>query len=203
MECRHFSSIEDLNVVLAQVNIPNAADQHVMIWLESPSNPTMKVFDIRSVTNAANQFGATVVADNRFLTGALQRPLVLGAHVVMAYVSKALAGHSDVIMGVTVCKDMDIGAKLRRAQISDGASPSPFDCFLALRGMRTLALRIGRLIMEKWLHRHLHDPRESVLCCTLVWNHIQGMKLHDHRQMNSEEWCRSMYVVGSQLHYRL
>ena len=142
VECRHFSSVDDLSVVLS--GIDNSIDRQVMIWIETPSNPTMKVFDVRSIVDAADQCRATVVVDNTFLTGALQRPLQLGAHVVMASVSKALAGHSDVIMGVAICRDSEIGGQLRRAQISDGASPSPFDCFLALRGLRTLALRIRR-----------------------------------------------------------
>jgi cystathionine gamma-synthase len=120
------------------------------IWLETPTNPHLKVADIAAVASAARlHVGARggrplVVVDNTFASPALQRPLEHGADVVYHSATKYLGGHSDVIGGVAVTDDDGIADRLRYLQNAMGAVPGPFDCFLVLRGLRTLALRVER-----------------------------------------------------------
>ena len=121
-----------------------------LVWFETPSNPLLKVTDIAGVARAAHAHvgarGAApiVVVDNTFASPALQRPLALGADVVFHSATKYLAGHSDTLAGVVVTSREDVAAQLRFLQNAMGAVPGPQDCFLALRGLRTLALRAER-----------------------------------------------------------
>jgi cystathionine gamma-synthase len=121
-----------------------------LVWFETPSNPLLKVTDIAWVAHVAHAHvgarGATpiVVVDNTFASPALQRPLELGADVVFHSATKYLAGHSDTVIGVVVTSREDVAAQLRFLQNAMGAVPGPQDCFLALRGLRTLALRAER-----------------------------------------------------------
>jgi cystathionine gamma-synthase len=121
-----------------------------LVWFETPSNPLLKVTDITWVAHVAHAHvgarGATpiVVVDNTFASPALQRPLELGADVVFHSATKYLAGHSDTVIGVVVTSREDVAAQLRFLQNAMGAVPGPQDCFLALRGLRTLALRAER-----------------------------------------------------------
>ena len=121
-----------------------------LVWFETPSNPLLKVTDIASVARGAHAHvgarGAApiVVVDNTFASPALQRPLALGADVVFHSATKYLAGHSDTVLGVVVTSREDLADQLRFLQNAMGAVPGPQDCFLALRGLRTLALRAER-----------------------------------------------------------
>jgi len=115
-----------------------------MIWIETPTNPLLKVVDISSVVRLAASAGAMTVVDNTFATPYLQRPLELGADVVMHSATKYLAGHSDVISGLLATRREDLVERLRFHQNAAGAVPSPFDCWLVMRGMRTLAVRMER-----------------------------------------------------------
>jgi len=121
-----------------------------MVWFETPSNPLLKVTDIASVAREAHaRTGARgeapiVVVDNTFASPALQRPLALGADVAFHSATKYLAGHSDTVTGVVVTSRDDVATQLRFLQNAMGAVPGPQDCFLALRGLRTLALRAER-----------------------------------------------------------
>lgn len=121
-----------------------------MVWFETPSNPLLKVTDIGSVSREAHAHtGARgeapiVVVDNTFASPALQRPLALGADVAFHSATKYLAGHSDTVTGVVVTSRDDVAAQLRFLQNAMGAVPGPQDCFLALRGLRTLAVRAER-----------------------------------------------------------
>jgi cystathionine gamma-synthase len=121
-----------------------------LVWFETPSNPLLKVTDIAWVAHVAHAHvgarGAApiVVVDNTFASPALQRPLELGADVVFHSATKYLAGHSDTVIGVVVTSREDVAAQLRFLQNAMGAVPGPQDCFLALRGLRTLALRAER-----------------------------------------------------------
>jgi cystathionine gamma-lyase len=112
-----------------------------LIWIESPSNPTLTVVDIRTIATIAHQHGVKVVVDNTFLSPAVQNPLDLGADIVMHSVTKYINGHSDVLMGVAALNSPEIHARLRFLQNAIGAVPSPFDCWLAHRGLKTLHLR--------------------------------------------------------------
>ena len=119
-------------------------DDTRMIWIETPSNPLLKVVDIRKVVDAARARGILVVADNTFATPYLQRPLELGCDIVMHSVTKFLNGHSDMVGGVAVTRDDALAEQLAFLQNSVGSVPGPFDCFLALRGLKTLAVRMER-----------------------------------------------------------
>jgi cystathionine gamma-synthase len=121
-----------------------------LVWFETPSNPHLKVVDIGAVAAAvAGMTGARgsrplVVVDGTFASPALQRPLSLGADVVLHSSTKYLAGHSDTVNGIVVTSDTEVAERLRFLQNAMGAVPGPFDCFLVLRGLRTLALRAER-----------------------------------------------------------
>jgi cystathionine beta-lyase/cystathionine gamma-synthase len=113
-----------------------------MVWIESPSNPMLNVIDIRAAAEAAHAADALVVVDNTFATPFLQRPLELGADVVVHSTTKYLGGHSDVIGGFVATNDPTIAERLYFLQKSLGAVPGPFDCWLVLRGIKTLAVRM-------------------------------------------------------------
>jgi cystathionine gamma-synthase len=115
-----------------------------LVWLESPTNPLLNVVDIRAAAEAAHAVGALVVVDNTFATPYLQRPLELGADVVMHSTTKYLGGHSDVIGGFLATKDPTVAERLFFLQKSLGAVPGPFDAWLVLRGLKTLAVRMRR-----------------------------------------------------------
>jgi cystathionine gamma-lyase len=115
-----------------------------MVWVEMPTNPLLKVVDIAAVAQAAHAVGARLVVDATFATPYLLRPLEVGADIVLHSVTKYLNGHSDVIGGVVSVKDAALAEQLRYLQNAVGAVLSPFDSFLALRGLRTLALRMQR-----------------------------------------------------------
>jgi cystathionine gamma-synthase len=127
-----------------------------MVWIETPSNPHLKVVDISAVTRLAAVAGAITVVDNTFATPYLQRPLDLGADLVLHSATKYLGGHSDVIGGLVATRSDELAERLRFHQNAAGAVPSPFDCFLVMRGLRTLAVRMDRacanaLVLALWL----------------------------------------------------
>jgi cystathionine beta-lyase/cystathionine gamma-synthase len=115
-----------------------------IVWLETPTNPLLNVIDIRGAAEAAHAAGAVVVVDNTFATPYLQRPLELGADVVVHSTTKYLSGHSDVIGGFAATNDPTIAERLLFLQKSLGAVPGPLDCWLVLRGIKTLAVRMER-----------------------------------------------------------
>lgn len=115
-----------------------------MVWLESPTNPLLRVVDIDAVSEVAHTRGAMVCVDNTFATPYLQQPLHLGADVVVHSSTKYIGGHSDVVGGALMTNDDDLEKQLRFHQNAVGAVPSPFDCWLLLRGVKTLALRVER-----------------------------------------------------------
>jgi cystathionine gamma-lyase len=113
-----------------------------MIWLESPTNPLLQTFDIRGVAAIAKKHGCLLVVDGTFMSPYLQRPLELGADIVVHSLTKFITGHSDVLMGCALTNDETIGKKFRTNQNFAGAIPGPFDCYLAIRGMKTLHIRM-------------------------------------------------------------
>ena len=115
-----------------------------MVWVESPSNPLLRVIDIAAVAELAHSHGAMLVVDNTFATPYLQQPLGLGADAVVHSTTKYLGGHSDVVGGFIATSDEDLASRLAFVQNSAGAVPGPFDCFLVLRGIKTLAVRMER-----------------------------------------------------------
>jgi cystathionine beta-lyase/cystathionine gamma-synthase len=130
-----------------------------LLWLETPSNPTLKVTDIAACTAIAKAAGVTTVVDNTFATPVLQRPLELGADIVLHSTTKYINGHSDVLGGALVVNDDTLHADLKFFQNAVGAVPGPQDCYLILRGLKTLQLRVERHCanarrVARWLAEH-------------------------------------------------
>jgi cystathionine gamma-lyase len=150
----HFVDMGDLRNVRAAVN-PNTR----LIWAETPTNPLLRIIDIEGLAAIAREQGCLLGVDNTFASPYLQNPLDLGADIVMHSVTKYLGGHSDVVMGALVVKDEALAERLAFIQNSTGATPGPQDCFLVLRGLKTLHLRMqrhcenGRAVAE-WLVQH-------------------------------------------------
>ncbi len=115
-----------------------------MVWLETPTNPLLTCVDIEAVTAVAHAHGAIVVVDNTFATPFLQTPLALGADVVVHSATKYLGGHSDVLGGFLALDDDELADRIRFTQNAAGAVPAPFDCYLVLRGVKTLGVRMDR-----------------------------------------------------------
>ena len=116
--------------------------QPAMVWIETPSNPLLRISDIEAIAEAAHQAGALVVADNTFLSPVLQSPLKLGADIVVHSTTKYINGHSDVVGGAVICKDQVLAERVAWWANCTGLSGAPFDAFQTLRGLRTLALRM-------------------------------------------------------------
>jgi cystathionine gamma-synthase len=119
-------------------------DETRLVWIETPTNPALSIVDIEAVARVAHGRGARVVVDNTFATPYLQQPLALGADYSMHSSTKYLGGHSDVVGGFVAVNDAEIADEVRFLQNAMGAVPSPFDCYLVLRGVKTLALRMER-----------------------------------------------------------
>ena len=127
-----------------------------MVWVETPTNPTLKVTDIRAVAQIAHLHGALLCVDNTFASPILQKPLELGADLVVHSATKYLGGHSDLIAGLVVAKEKALGEKIKFIQNASGAILSPFDSWLVIRGLSTLELRVKRhcesaLKIARWL----------------------------------------------------
>jgi cystathionine gamma-synthase len=118
------------------------ADKPSLVWVETPSNPLLRITDIRHVAQAAHAVGTLVVVDNTFLSPALQQPLTLGADVVVHSTTKYINGHSDVVGGAVVARDTAVAEQLRWWANCNGLTGAPFDSFLTLRGLRTLGVRL-------------------------------------------------------------
>jgi cystathionine beta-lyase/cystathionine gamma-synthase len=114
-----------------------------LIWLETPTNPMLRLTDIAAVAEIAHEAGAWLGVDNTFASPALQQPLKLGADFVVHSTTKYIGGHSDVVGGVTILNDTDVYEQLKFLQNAIGAVPGPMDCFLTLRGIKTLSLRMA------------------------------------------------------------
>lgn len=153
-----------LDFTFADLSDPKAAGRALtpltrMIWLETPTNPMLRLADIAAIAELARARGVLLVVDNTFATPWIQRPLELGADVVMHSATKFLNGHSDMVGGVAVVRDGALAEKLAFLQNAIGAISGPFDSFLALRGLKTLPLRMRQssesaLALASWLERH-------------------------------------------------
>ncbi|MCJ1254462.1 cystathionine gamma-lyase cys3 [Lignoscripta atroalba] len=171
-------------------------DETKLIWIESPSNPTLSLVDIRNVATVAHQHGIMVVVDNTFLSPYVQNPLDHGADIVIHSVTKYINGHSDVLMGAAAFNSETIKDRLTFLQNAIGAVPSPFDCWLAHRGLKTLHLR----------------AREASLNATAVAQALQssphvvavnypGLKSHPHRAIAIKQHRNGM--GGGMLSFRI
>ncbi len=167
-----------------------------MLWIETPTNPMLKVFDIAALAEVAREAKITFVVDNTFATPMLQRPLDLGADVVVHSMTKYLNGHSDVVGGAIVTSHPELAPRIGFLQNAMGAVPSPFDCYLVLRGLKTLPVRVrhqsaAALSLAERLKRHARVTRV----------HYPGLASHpDHavaaRQMRAFGGMISIEVEG-------
>ena len=150
----HYTSMDDARKVAALIN-----EHTKLVWVETPTNPTLSIIDIEAIAKVVKGSKAILAVDNTFATPYIQRPLELGADVVMHSVTKYISGHSDVVMGALITSDDKIAEEMYRIQNSSGAVCGPQDAFLVLRGIKTLHLRMqrhcenGQKIAE-WLTEH-------------------------------------------------
>lgn len=134
-----------------------------LIWIETPSNPLLKVCDIKAITDLAKDYGIMVVCDNTFSTPMLQRPLELGCDMVMHSTTKYLGGHSDVIGGALATQENnDFWKKIKNIQVLSGAVPAPFDCYMTVRGIKTLPYRMRAHTENAGLVANFLDSHELV-----------------------------------------
>jgi len=181
----------DEAVVDAELN-----ERSKMLWIETPTNPLLRVFDIAALSALARARGAWAVVDNTFATPLLQRPLAMGADLVVHSMSKYLNGHSDVVAGAVVSQSEELSERLRFIQRAGGAVPSPFDCYMVARGIKTLPLRMARhcenaQALADWL-----SAQSAVVAV-----HYPGLETHsDHalalRQMRGFGGMLSFEVAG-------
>jgi cystathionine gamma-lyase len=134
-------------------------DKTRMLWVETPTNPLLKLSDLKALSEIARSNGAYMVVDNTFMSPYFQKPLNLGAHIVVHSATKYLGGHSDVIGGALITNDEQIHERMKFCQKSVGAVPGPFDCWLTLRGLKTLAIRMRQheanaMKLAQWLSEH-------------------------------------------------
>ncbi len=153
-----------------------------MLWLETPTNPMLKLCDIAAMSSVAKAKSITVVVDNTFMTPYLQSPLSLGADIVCHSTTKYLNGHSDVVGGAVVTSDDELYAGLQFLQNAAGAVPGPMDCFLVMRGIKTLAVRMDAHMesaakLADWLEGH--DQVEKVI--------YPGLESHPQHQLAKKQ----------------
>ncbi len=135
----HFVRMDRLEAIAAHINSNTR-----LIWIETPTNPMLNIIDLKAVCALAKHHNITSCVDNTFATPYLQQPLELGADIVMHSATKYLGGHSDILHGVLICKDKKLADQLYFIQNAAGAVPGPQDCFLLLRGIKTLHIRVQR-----------------------------------------------------------
>ncbi len=190
----HFVGMENISNLDSYIN-----GKTKMIWAETPTNPMLNIIDIKALSIIAKKNKLTLVVDNTFATPFLQRPLDLGADIVMHSLTKYMGGHSDVVMGAAICKDDAIAEKLFFIQNSCGAVPGPMDSFLVLRGIKTLHIR---------MQRHCENGKEIA---TFLNNHPKvdkvywpGLKTHPNysvakNQMDDFGGMISFNLIGNHL----
>ncbi len=168
--------------------------QTKMVFIETPTNPMMRLADIAAIADVASRAKAWLAVDNTFATPIFQQPLRLGAHIVVHSTTKYLNGHSDMVGGIVVTSSDDVGDRLAFLQNAAGAVPGPFDCWLALRGTKTLSLRMkqhdesGRRI-ARWLVEHPAVERV----------YYPGLKEHPQHELA----CRQMSGFGGMISFEL
>jgi cystathionine gamma-synthase len=183
--------LSDLDAVAAALAAEPAPS---MIWIETPTNPLLKLVDLSAVARLAASVGAITVVDNTFATPYLQRPLELGADLVLHSATKYLGGHSDVIGGLVATRSDELADRLRFTQNAAGAVPSPFDCFLVMRGLRTLAVRMDRACHNALVLATALADRPEVSAV-----HYPGLPSHPHHALAE----RQMRLPGAMLSIEL
>ncbi|TAQ83631.1 hypothetical protein B7494_g8047 [Chlorociboria aeruginascens] len=167
-----------------------------LIWIESPSNPTLRLVDIRAVATVAHEHGIMVVVDNTFLSPYVQNPLDLGADIVVHSVTKYINGHSDVVMGVAAFNSDEMKQRLAFLQNAIGAIPSPFDSWLAHRGLKTLHLRAREATVNATLVAKALEASPHVIAVN-----YPGLDSHPHRAIAIKQHRDGM--GGGMLSFRI
>jgi cystathionine beta-lyase/cystathionine gamma-synthase len=185
----HFVDLTDMENIKAVLS-----DKTRMIWIETPSNPLLKIVDIEPITRLCREKGLHSVVDNTFASPYLQNPLDMGADIVMHSVTKYLGGHSDTVMGALVTSHDELAKQLAFIQNASGAVPGPQDCFLVLRGIKTLHIRMQRhcenaSIIAQWLDMH---PKVGKV-------YYPGLTSHPGHELAS----RQMRAFGGMLSFEL
>ena len=190
----HFVDMVDVQNISNEIN-----DKTKLIWIETPTNPMMNIIDVKSIVEIAKIKRIKVAVDNTFATPYLQRPLELGADIVMHSVTKYLGGHSDVVMGALVTNDESLAEEMYRIQNSSGAVCGPMDSFLVLRGVKTLHLRVQRHCEngEKVAHFLHNNPQVD----QVYWPGFTTHPNHEvaKEQMNGFGGMISFTLVGDSL----
>jgi cystathionine beta-lyase/cystathionine gamma-synthase len=190
----HFVNMMDVNNIQEKIN-----SNTKLIWIETPTNPMMNIIDVRKVCKIAKESKIVVAVDNTFATPYLQRPLELGADIVMHSVTKYLGGHSDVVMGAIITSNESIAKEIYRIQNSSGAVCGPMDSFLVLRGIKTLHLRMQRHCEngEKIARFLVSHP----LIDKVYWPGLESHTNHEvaKNQMNGFGGMISFTLVGDDL----
>lgn len=173
----HFVDMSDVTAIEKVIS-----EKTKMIWVETPTNPLLKIIDIEAVTRIAKNEGILSVVDNTFASPYLQNPLDQGADIVMHSVTKYLGGHSDTVMGALIVNDDDLAKQLAFIQNASGAVPGPQDCFLVLRGIKTLHVRMQRhcenaKVVSMWLEDH---PKVGKV-------YYPGLTSHEGHQLASRQ----------------
>ncbi len=169
-----------------------------MVWLETPTNPMLSVFDIQAISDVVHDLGGMVVVDNTFATPYLQQPLALGADVVVHSATKYIGGHSDVVGGFVATNNESLAEDLVYIQNAVGAIPSPFDCYLALRGVKTLPVRMDRHCENAQLIVKVLDDHDAV--SQVLYPGLKEHPGHDVavRQMKNFGGMVSFRLAGGQ-----
>jgi cystathionine gamma-lyase len=167
-----------------------------LVWIETPSNPTLRLVDIRAVATQAHKHGILVVVDNTFLSPYVQNPLDHGADIVVHSVTKYINGHSDVVMGVAAFNSEELKARLTFLQNAIGAVPSAFDCWLAHRGLKTLHLRARQASVNATRLAHALEASPDVIAVN-----YPGVDSHPHRAIAKRQHRDGM--GGGMLSFRI
>ncbi len=182
-----FVDLRDPDVLLEHIRPETKA-----VWIETPTNPLLRLLDIEAIAERAHSKGLTVIVDNTFMSPYLQRPMELGADVIVHSCTKYLGGHSDVVMGAALTSDDAIAEQLNFVKNSAGGVPGPMDCFLVLRGTKTLALRMRQHSenaqqIAEWLETH---PQVSKVI-------YPGLKSHPQHELAT----RQMHGFGGMISF--
>lgn len=157
-------------------------DDTKLIWIETPTNPLLRVVDIEAVTDLARKISILTAVDNTFASPYLQQPLNLGANIVMHSTTKYLGGHSDTIGGAVATSDKDVVENLRFQVKTTGAVPGPMDCYLVLRGIKTLAVRVQRSVENA---KKIADWLSS--CPEVAAVHYPGLESHPQHELSKKQ----------------
>lgn len=185
----HFVDMSHMDNIAGMVT-----DKTKLVWIETPTNPLLRIIDMEAVTNLCKEKGIYCAVDNTFASPYLQNPLDSGADIVMHSVTKYLGGHSDTVMGALITNNEELAKQLQFIQNATGAVPGPQDCFLVLRGIKTLHIRMQRhcenaLKIAQWLEAH---PKVSKV-------HYPGLPSHTGHALAS----RQMKDFGGMLSFEL